>query len=495
MNKAVREALPREATPMPETIGTITNIKLSTFLAGTVNAFDTCMVTLRETGTGVSWVFLLWNSRDDAPGVERIRETQRLALAREAAFQNATVHLFTEIDSSIVDDIQVDFPTPPVLEVGTFAWGYNGDGQLGDGTTLDSNLPELVRSLSWAKSVAAGYTHSLALKSDGTVSAWGSNFAGGLGDGSIVDHLTPVDVLGLSGIVSIAAEYGYSAAVKSDGTVWAWGLNNVGQLGDGSTVNRDVPVQAQNLTDVVAIAADEGNLALKSDGTVWAWGGGAPTLVPNLSGIRAISAKGGHSLALDSGGVVWAWGSNAFGELGDGTTTNRDTPAPVLNLSGIRSIAAGQVHSLAIGDDGTVWAWGWNASGQLGDGTTTDRHTPVQVQDLTGVIAIAGGGVHSLALRDDGTVWAWGDNGDSELGDGTFANRLTPVQVKGLIEVMAIDAYYQSLAIGAAVGLPAPRALERMATHPARSGDLQIEGFTVRQGGSPSRRRPGRVNV
>jgi hypothetical protein len=94
---------------MPETIGTITSIKLSSFLSGTVNAFDTCMINLLEAGTGVSWVFLLWNSRDDAPAVERVRETQRLALAREAAFRKFTVHLFAELDSSIVDDIQVDF--------------------------------------------------------------------------------------------------------------------------------------------------------------------------------------------------------------------------------------------------------------------------------------------------------------------------------------------------------------------------------------------------
>ena len=94
---------------MPTTTGTITNIKLSSFLTGTVNSFDTCMVTLLEAGTGVSWLFFLWNSRDDDPAVRRILETQRLALAREAAFRKSTVHLFTEIDSSIVEEIQVDF--------------------------------------------------------------------------------------------------------------------------------------------------------------------------------------------------------------------------------------------------------------------------------------------------------------------------------------------------------------------------------------------------
>src|SRR6478609_10493505 len=94
------------------------------------------MITLLEVGTGVSWVFLLWNSRDDAPAVERVRETQRLALARQAAFRQFTVHLFAELDSSIVDDIQVDIPAlggPPIA----MAWGWNEEGELGDGTTTD----------------------------------------------------------------------------------------------------------------------------------------------------------------------------------------------------------------------------------------------------------------------------------------------------------------------------------------------------------------------
>lgn len=95
---------------MPTTIGTITNIKLSSFLTGTVNSFDTCMVTLLEAGTGASWLFHLWNSRDDELAVRRIPQTQRLALAREAAFRKLPVHLFTETNSSIVDEIQVDVP-------------------------------------------------------------------------------------------------------------------------------------------------------------------------------------------------------------------------------------------------------------------------------------------------------------------------------------------------------------------------------------------------
>ena len=104
-----------------------------------------------------------------------------------------------------------------------------------------------------------------------------------------------------------------------------------------------------------------------------------------------------HSLALKSDGTVWAWGYNNYGQLGDGTTTDRHTPVSVSGLTGVTAIAGGYGHSLALKSDGTVWAWGYNSYGQLGDGTTTDRHTPVDVSGLSGVTAIAGGG--SIAWR------------------------------------------------------------------------------------------------
>jgi len=186
------------------------------------------------------------------------------------------------------------------------------------------------------------------------------------------------------------------------------------------------------------------SLALRNDGTVWAWGRNnygqlgdgttterhTPVQVANLTGVQAIAGGFSHSLALRSDGTVWAWGRNSKGQLGDGTTTNRTTPVQVLNLTGVQAIAGGFFHSLALKSDGTVWAWGYNHFGQLGDGTTANRTIPVQVADLTGVQAIAAGSDHSLALRNDGTVWAWGWNYLGQLGDGTTANRSIPVQVQ-----------------------------------------------------------------
>ena len=161
-------------------------------------------------------------------------------------------------------------------------------------------------------------------------------------------------------------------------------------------------------------------------------------LVSGLDGsVIAVDGNGGHSLALLNDGTVRAWGSNSGGELGDGTTTNRPTPVPVSGLTGVTAVAAGNTFSLALLSDGTVRNWG---SG----GSTSMQTTPVQVPGLTGVIAIAAGDYHALALLADGTVRAWGPNNHGKLGDGTTTDRPTPVPVSGLTGVTAIAAGWET---------------------------------------------------
>ena len=201
-------------------------------------------------------------------------------------------------------------------------------------------------------------------------------------------------------------------------------------------------------------ASDEHSLALEDDGTLWNWGDNrygqvgdgtttdrnVPVQVSGLTRVTALAAGDDHSLAIEGDGTVWAWGWNLYGQLGDGTTTDRNVPVQVSGLTHVIALAAGHGHSLALEADGTVWAWGDNGAGQLGDGTRTDRHLPVQVSRLTGVTALAAGSYHSLALEADGTVWAWGDNGAGQLGDGTHTDRNAPVQVSGLTGVIALAA-------------------------------------------------------
>ena len=108
---------------------------------------------------------------------------------------------------------------------------------------------------------------------------------------------------------------------------------------------------------------------------------------------QSVGAGQSHSAVLKTGGTIAIWGYNGYGQIGDGTNTQRNVP---VELTGTYSaIALGSIHTLALKSDGTVWAWGYNGYGQLGDGTTTGRISPVQVTGLTGVVAISAGDGHS----------------------------------------------------------------------------------------------------
>ena len=200
------------------------------------------------------------------------------------------------------------------------------------------------------------------------------------------------------------------------------------------------------------------SLGLEDDGSVYGWGRNSsgqlgdgtttnrnvPTQVDGLSAV-GVAAGGNHSLALTVEGTVAAWGSNAYGQLGDGTNSSATSPVEVADLDDVTAIAGGNYHSLAVDGDGTVWGWGFNGSGQLGDGTTTTRSTPVAVNGLTDVVDVAAGGLpgwsgHSAALREDGTVWTWGYNKEGQLGDGTRNHRHEPAQVEGLEDIIAVAA-------------------------------------------------------
>jgi alpha-tubulin suppressor-like RCC1 family protein len=315
-----------------------------------------------------------------------------------------------------------DYHTLALKADGTlWAWGYNGDGQLGDGTTVRRTTFAQVTTIVDVVAVGGGSAFSMALKADGTVWTWGANDHGQLGDGTLTGSLTPKQVPALSGVVAIAAGASHALAVKGDGTVWAWGNNYDGQLGDGSLAQRTLPVQVIGLADVAGVS------------------GGAS-----------------HSLALRRDGTVSAWGANTSGQLGDDTTVARRlTPVTVVGLAGIASIAAGDSHSLALRTDGllsgTLWAWGAGGSGQLGDGSLTSSRRPLRV--ASDVFTMSAGSVHSVIIKRDGTAWGWGENG-RRLGDGTETRRLSPARAVGFSDGLSISA-----TLGMTVGLRADGSL------------------------------------
>ncbi|MGY1621105.1 protein kinase [Geodermatophilus sp. SYSU D00965] len=156
-----------------------------------------------------------------------------------------------------------------------WAWGDSGlRGPTGDGTPRTAlTVPVQIPRLGDVAAIAAGNFHSLALLMDGTVRAWGWNDDGQLGDGTTADRPSPVTVSGLTDIAAIAAGDRFSLALRSNGRVTTWGANERGQLGDGTFDDHSVPVDVRNLTGVAAASTStQHTLALLTDGTVMAWG-------------------------------------------------------------------------------------------------------------------------------------------------------------------------------------------------------------------------------
>ncbi len=130
-----------------------------------------------------------------------------------------------------------------------------------------------------------------------------------------------------------------------------------------------------------------------------------------------------HTLVIKDEGSLWAWGRNTFGQLGDGTTTDRYIPVQIGSDTDWQSIAAGATHSIAVKSDGSLWAWGLNDYGELGDGTTTDRYSPVQIGSDTDWQSVAAGGVLCLGLKSNGSLWAWGNGWEwveVDMGNGAY---------------------------------------------------------------------------
>ncbi len=372
-----------------------------------------------------------------------------------------------------------------------YAFGGNGNGQFGDGTTTSDPSPTQVDVPSGVSFVqeSAGWGVSEFLSSTGAVYSAGNGALGQLGDGSTASSLVPVKADLPSGVTATAVAAGTETdiALASTGAVYAWGAGG-GQLGNGSSASSDVPVKVDLPSGVIATAIGAGMnsfAAVTSTGQVYTWGldqsgqlgtgatgnPDAPVLTPSLaalpSGVVATGVSVGANFVLitDTAGTVYGWGENDSGEVGAGFTSqsgcNCDpTPTKALLPSGadITAVSAGGTDGLALAGNGTVYSWGSNTAGQLGNGTTTPNGwtstgiqcgcdatpAPVDLPAGSTAAAIAAGWDQGLAALSNGTAYGWGENsgGDAGVGDTASHDTPAPMALPSGVAVTQVSAGY-----------------------------------------------------
>lgn len=295
---------------------------------------------------------------------------------------NAPVQIGTDTDWESIsagDEYSTAIKTDGTL----WAWGDNFYGQLGDGFTVDKNIPtKITNDTNW-ELVSAGTFHTLAIKTNGTLYSWGRNQAGQLGDGNSTTTNTVVPTqVGLDNTWSkIAAGLSHSVASKTDGTLWTWGSNLQGQLGDNTLISKSTPTNISAIAGCEVVSKGQQHSVIKkTDGTLWSWGTNTsgqlgddttnqrliPTAVfGSLTNWVSVSSKSSHTVAIQADGSLWSWGLNTFGQLGTGLGPNLNRPTKVtcptlgvdenVLLSGLPVYPNPANSSITIGADGIIF--------------------------------------------------------------------------------------------------------------------------------------------
>lgn len=385
-----------------------------------------------------------------------------------------------------------------------WCWGGNGNGQIGNNSTVIQNTPLHIQTSQTWKHVAVGRWHTCAIRSDNTLWCWGGNGAGRTGlNTSTGNTLNPTQVSGGGSWKTLSLGHDHSCGIKADDTLWCWGTNASGRTGLNTTAGSTlVPTQVSGGGSWKSVSLGYWtSCAIKSDDTLHCWGsnqyGGTGmnttagnTIVPTgISGggtwkhiaVGLNNGSTSYACAIKSDDTAHCWGANSYGNLGDGTTTQRLVPTAISGGGSWRLIEAGSTHTCGIKSDSTGWCWGYNSENQLNDGTTTQRTSPTAVifggtwkslhtgfastcgirsdnqiycwgsntnsimgfantSTLSYPVEIAGGGVwkavsvgggSSCGIKSDDTLWCWGQNTSGQLGDNTTTNRWNVTAVSG----------------------------------------------------------------
>lgn len=283
-----------------------------------------------------------------------------------------------------------------------WCWGGNNDEALGS-SGGNSSVPRAVAGGGTWLTISAGHAHTCGIKSDGTLWCWGENEDGRLGFSAGAEVPTPTQVSGGGTWKSVSAGNRYSCGIKSDDTAWCWGWNLHGQLGDGSTTERATPVAV-------------------SGGGAWALIAAATHYTDPDDGTQ------GHTCGIKTDGSLWCWGYGGSGQLGIGSTANRNVPTAVSGGGAWKLVSTSWRRTCGILTDGTAKCWGMY---YIGDGTTTSPSVPTTISGGGTWSMISEADDHACGIKSDGIGWCWGEGGLYRLGNGATTDQASPAAVSG----------------------------------------------------------------
>lgn len=348
-----------------------------------------------------------------------------------------------------------------------WGWGFNGGGQLAQGNydNVYATPTPIGVGNSWQQ-ITGGGAHTLALQADGSLWAWGYNFNGELGQGTTtLPAKLPLSVGTDKNWKAVAAGNAFGIGLKNNGSLWSWGNNAHGELGLGTDITPyKTPTQIGSDLNWKSISISPDGyhtLAIKNDGSLWAWGYNyhaelglghnnnqtSPMQIGSDHDWRTVAAGQSHSLALKSDGSLWGWGDNTYGQLGLGFRGQGDTPSGFIRPTHVgsgtdwKAISTSGMNSFALKNDGTLWSWGLNFHGELGLGDTDFSHFgPTQIGSSNNWNTVVSSSQHTMATKNDGSLWVWGENSYGRLGLGTFDGNYvtTPAQIDAAHHVSAV---------------------------------------------------------
>ena len=335
-----------------------------------------------------------------------------------------------------------------------YCWGHNNGGRLGDGTETQRLSPVLVTTdgstSSWSTvSASNGYTCGTTTSNDGY--CWGFNSNGKLGTGDWFYYTSPANIAGGHAFTAVSAGFTNACALTDSGTPYCWGFEDFGALGNGQWPTIETPASILGGLTLASVSSGvRHTCAVDGANDAWCWGigfsgelgngGNVPEAQPmKVSGGLAFDQVDGgwaFTCGLTTGGAAYCWGNDAGNALGDGdgSITDKNTPAAVAGGHTFTDVSSGGSHSCAIDNSGVAWCWGNNPEGALGDGMTEESATPVQVADTFTYVQIAAGAAHSCGLTNQSEIYCWGSDGNGQLGTTAVADTSmswTPVKVDG----------------------------------------------------------------